>query len=333
MDNSIRIPHEQIKNRLNSILLKVGFSAHRALELSTVFAENSLEGIPSHGLNKFAEFVELCRQGIVDKHASPTALKNLGAFAVYDGNSGAGICNAVICMDKAIELATEFGIGCVALRNTNHWMRGGTYGWQAANAGCISICFTNTMPLIVPWDGIESRLGNNPLVVAVPNTNGHVVLDMAMSQFAMGRIKNYDNAGKDLPKVGGYNMAGKPTKNPKEIVESGRLMPIGYWKGSGLALMLDLLCTTLSEGNSTADIANMKKETALSQIFICFKADTNNPVFTEAIRQILAFTKTAGADGKVRYPGEHTKQTRANNLEKGIPVDSNIWANLDTLEN
>lgn len=332
MDNNIRVPFEQIKERLNNILLSDGFSVERAIELATVFAENSLEGVPSHGLNKFSEFIGLCRHGIVDKNASPSAVKDMGALAIYDGNSGPGISNAHFCMDKAIKLADAFGIGCVALRNTNHWMRGGTYGWQAANAGCISVCFTNTMPLIVPWGGIESRLGNNPLVIAVPKSNGHVVLDMAMSQFAMGRVKNYDNAGKELPMDGGYDLAGKLTKNPKDIVQSGRLMPIGYWKGSGLALMLDLICSALSGGNSTADIAKMETESAVSQTFICIKVDQENSSYFHIVQEILAFTKTSGNEDNLRYPGEHIKQIRAENLQKGVPVDKRIWDSLSKLE-
>ena len=81
-------------------------------------------------------------------------------------------------MQRAIALAKENNIGCVTVKNTNHWMRGGTYGWQAADAECIGICITNAIATMPPWGGIKPRLGNNPLVIAVPRTEGHVVLDM-----------------------------------------------------------------------------------------------------------------------------------------------------------
>ncbi|MET4080558.1 3-dehydro-L-gulonate 2-dehydrogenase [Pedobacter sp. UYP30] len=332
MDYTARVPHKTMEDKFNKILLRCGFSVARAAQIAGAFLENSLEGVPSHGLNRFPDFIKLCDDGIIDKDASPTVLNSMGALEVWDGNFGPGISNAYFSMGRAIELASEFGIGCVALRNTNHWMRGGTYGWQAANAGYISISFTNTMPLVVPWGGLEPRLGNNPLVIAVPSLDGHVVLDMAISQFAMGRVKNYNNADKELPMEGGYDALGNATKNPKEIVESGRLMPIGFWKGSGLALMLDLLTTTLSGGNSTADISKLKKESAVSQTYICFKPDSESPAYVEAIREILAYTKTSANSGQVRYPGEHTRRIRADNLKNGIPVDREIWEGLDNLE-
>ena len=83
-----------------------------------------------------------------------------------------------------MEIASVQGMGCVAIANTNHWMRGGSYGWQAADAGVIGICWTNTLANLPPWGAAEPRVGNNPLVVAVPRADGPVVLDMAMSQFS-----------------------------------------------------------------------------------------------------------------------------------------------------
>ena len=325
----MRVSHKDMEKKFREVLLHFGFSDANAAKLSETFAENSLEGVPSHGLNRFPDFIKLCGEGIIDKNATPSKVSQMGALEVWNGNSGPGILNAHICMGRAVELAMEFGIGCVALRNTNHWMRGGTYGWQAANAGCISISFTNTMPLIVPWGGLEATLGNNPLVIAVPNKDGHIVLDMALSQYAMGRVKNYNNAKKELPLEGGYDVNGEATKDSNKIVESGRLMPIGFWKGTGLSLSLDLLCTTLSGGNSTADISKLKKESAVSQIFICFKPDTINSAYADAIKDILTYTKTSSTNDKVRYPGEHIKEIRADNLKNGILANRVIWDDLD----
>jgi 3-dehydro-L-gulonate 2-dehydrogenase len=94
----------------------------------------------------------------------------------WDGRRGPGNLNAHASMARAIALAREHGVGCVALANTNHWMRGGSYGWQAAEAGVIGICWTNTLANVPPWGASEPRIGNNPLVVAVPRADGHVVL-------------------------------------------------------------------------------------------------------------------------------------------------------------
>src|SRR6185436_16037737 len=132
---------------------------------------------------------ETIKNGIVDIHAAPELIGSHGAIEQWDGRRGVGNLNAHASMSRAISLARADGIGCVALRNTNHWMRGGNYGWQAVEAGVIGICWTNTMPNLPPWGASEPSLGNNPLVIGVPRTNGHVVLDMAMSQFSYGTLE------------------------------------------------------------------------------------------------------------------------------------------------
>ena len=122
-----------------------------------------------------------------------------GALEQWDGHLGPGPVNATLCMDRAIALSRQNGIGCVALKNTNHWMRAGTYGLQAADTGCIGICWTNTMPLMPPWGSAERKIGNNPLVLAVPRPEGHILLDMAMSQFSGGKLEIYRRRNQPLP--------------------------------------------------------------------------------------------------------------------------------------
>ncbi|MEB0303379.1 Ldh family oxidoreductase, partial [Mucilaginibacter sp. 5C4] len=108
-----------------------------------------------------------------------TKVNAFGAIEQCDGNLAPGMLNARFCMDRPISLANDNGIGCVAIKNTNHWMRGGTYGQQAADAGYIGLCFTNTIANLPRWGGTEARLGNNQLIIALPLECGNVVLDMA----------------------------------------------------------------------------------------------------------------------------------------------------------
>jgi 3-dehydro-L-gulonate 2-dehydrogenase len=112
-------------------------------------------------------------------------------------------------------------------------MRGGSYGWQAADAGMIGVCWTNTLPNLPPWGGTKPTLGNNPLVIAVPRNEGHVVLDMAMSQFSFGALETYRKCDEQLPVVGGFDGKGQLTSDAGEIEASGRPLPIGYWKAPG----------------------------------------------------------------------------------------------------
>ncbi len=249
-----RVAFEEMRNVLTRALLKLGFEPARAQLCARLFAETSRDGVGSHGINRFSRFVEQIKKGVVDIHASPERVLRAGALERWDGRRGPGNLNAHACMERAIALCRENGIGCVALANTNHWMRGGTYGWQAVDAGVIGICWTNTMANLPPWGARKARIGNNPLVIAVPRAEGPVVLDMAMSQFSIGALQSYRMRGEELPVDGGFDADGKLTRDPAAIEASRRLLPMGYWKGSGLAVVLDLLAAILSGGAATCDI-------------------------------------------------------------------------------
>jgi len=155
----MRLPFHQLKAEFKRVLIKLKFTDDKAEACAQIFAENSRDGVYTHGLNRFPSFVEYVQEGLIIPQAEPTLVDQMGAIERWDGNLAPGILNAAFCMDRAIALAKENGIGCVAIRNTNHWMRGGTYGWQAADARMISISFTNTIANLPPWGGIDPRLG------------------------------------------------------------------------------------------------------------------------------------------------------------------------------
>ncbi|GAB2696819.1 3-dehydro-L-gulonate 2-dehydrogenase [Mucilaginibacter koreensis] len=329
----MRIPFHQLKAEFERVLLGLQFAAGKASDVAAIFAENSLNGVYTHGLNRFPVFVDYVKQGVIHVDAEPTAEQSLGLIERWNGNLGPGMLNARFCMDRAIQLAKQHGIGCVAIKNTNHWMRGGTYGWQAADAGCIGICFTNTIANLPPWGGLDPRLGNNPLVIAVPRAEGHVVLDMAVSQYSFGKLLQYQSSGEELPLPGGYDEQGNLSTDASAIIASKRLLPAGFWKGSGLSLMLDLLATILSRGNSTAAITKGKIESGVSQVFICIRPD-DDALTGQLIEQILDYTKSSEPvqlGRTITYPGENTLRTRQRNLAEGIPVDEQIWQRVRAL--
>ena len=331
-----RIPYQDIFAVLLRVLLRVGFETERAELCARLFTDTSRDGVYSHGLNRFPRFMETIRSGVIDVKAQPESIGSFGAWERWDGRRGPGNLNAHACMARAISLSREHGTACVALANTNHWMRGGSYGWQAADAGVIGLCWTNTMPNLPPWGASEPRLDNNPLVIAVPRADGHVVLDIAMSQFSYGTLESYRMRGEQLPVIGGFDLKGELTRDPAAIEASGRVLPIGYWKGSGLALLLDMLAALLSGGNATHQITrDSLKETLLSQVFLAFdvssigsQSDSEN-----VANQIIEFVRAAKSEGdeKVRYPGERTLEIRKQNLAEGIPVEPEIWQNVQEL--
>ncbi|WP_114783447.1 3-dehydro-L-gulonate 2-dehydrogenase [Botryobacter ruber] len=322
---AVRISFEEMKAQFRRVLLNLGFSEKRADLCAAIFAENSRDGVYSHGVNRFPVFVQLVKEGLVVPEAEPEQTGQHGALAYWDGHRAPGMVTATRATEQAIALAKEHGIGCVAVKNTNHWMRGGTYGWQAAEAGCVAICATNTIANMPPWGGKEPRLGNNPLVIAIPRENGHIVLDMAMTQFSFGKLQEYELKGEELPVAGGYDETGALTTDPEAIRTTGRSLPIGYWKGAGLSLVLDVLVASLSGGRSVAEITAQGKEYGVSQLFICIDAARQNEAIIE---NILAYTKACEpvhAGGPVRYPGENTLATRVRNEKEGIPVNEEIW--------
>ena len=300
----------------------LGIPPHRADLCGRLFAETTRDGVYSHGVNRFPRFARMIRAGRIDPKAVPDRVVNCGALERWDGRCGPGNLNAWGSMERAISLSRIHGLGAVALANTTHWMRGGSYGWQAASAGCIGICWTNTLPNLPAWGSNEARLGNNPLIVAVPRVGGDVVLDMAMSQFSYGALAAYRERGERLPVDGGFDRAGALTRDPAAIEASQRPLPIGYWKGSGLALVLDMIAAMLSGGLATHQIpAHPERETGISQFFLAIDPATVVAGSAEIVDRIVASLDT-------RYPGQRTLELRAENMALGVPVDPEVWRHV-----
>ena len=334
-----RLAYQHILATLERVLFRLGWEKQRARRCAQLFTEASRDGVYSHGLNRFPRFVTMIQNGLIDIHAEPKPVAGFGSLERWDGQSGPGNLNAFACMERAIVISRERGVGCVALANTNHWMRGGSYGWQAADAGVIGICWTNTLPNLPPWGASDPRVGNNPLVIAVPRPGGHVVLDMAMSQFSYGALSSYRNRGEPLPVDGGFDIDGCLTRDAAAIEASGRPLPIGFWKGSGLALMLDLLAALLSGGKATHQLAtDPERETSLSQVFIAFdpsafpQSSERAGTFSQIADQIIAYFQLPpnSRNERIPYPGFRVLNTRKENMANGIPVEPSVWAQIQS---
>jgi 3-dehydro-L-gulonate 2-dehydrogenase len=335
-EQNIRIPSIKMKSEFFRILLNLGFSELKAEKCAEIFTLNSLEGVYSHGVNRFPRFVKTIREGYIKPDAVPSLIHRIGSLEQWNGNLGPGPLNASFATDRAMELAQEGGIGLVALANTNHWMRGGTYGWQAARKGFVFIGWTNTCANMPAWGAIDPRLGNNPFVVAIPYKNEAIVLDFAISQFSYGKMETFRNEGKQLPYPGGFNSQGELTADPGEILDTWRALPVGYWKGAGLSLLFDIMATILSGGLSTHQIKNCKSEYRVSQVFIAINISSlkNFPAIGNSIHQIIEDLQKSIPENettKIRYPGENIVQTRNENLKKGIPVNRETWGKIMSL--
>ena len=331
--DTVVIPADEMRSAFTSILLKTGFTEAKAKQCAEIFTTSSTDGVYTHGVNRFATFVNYAKSGYVNPAAEPILKNKLGAIEQWDGDLGPGPLNAVFATERAMQISDEFGLGCVALRNTNHWMRGGSYGWQAAKAGYAFIGFTNTIANMPAWGASNSKLGNNPLVIALPYKEEAIVLDMAMSQYSFGTMEFSEMKNKKLETEGGFDIHGKLTRDPTAIIKSRRSIPMGYWKGAGLALLLDLLSTVLSGGLATHEISSRAVEYGLSQIFIAMNISKleNHPGIAGALENIiLDYHLSVPADpaNKIVYPGERVLEARKRNLQQGIPVVKQVWEEI-----
>ncbi len=329
---SIRIPYDTVLETVTQALRNLGLTEEKAAACAAIHTENSLEGVESHGLNRVPRFAEYVQKGWVNPQAEPELVGARGAVENYDGHLGIGVLNARFCMDRAVELAKAHGIGCVALRNTTHWMRGGNYAWQAARAGFIGMSWTNTESCMPMWGSVEPGVGNNPFCIAIPRKNGPIVLDMAMSQYSYGKIGVHRLAGKPLPYPGGFDCDGNLTTDPGAIEASGRILPTGYWKGTGMAIALDLAAAAMANGKTGAELDREGRGscTGCCQVFIAYDPylfgdeETIQAKLDDRVAAVAA-TKPVREGSTVTCPGERTAITRQHNLEAGVPVDPQIW--------
>ena len=317
------------------ILVRNGLTEAKAQQCAEIFTSSSLDGVYTHGVNRFAKFIEYIQKGFVKADAEPFLKHCGGNIEQWDGSLGAGPLNATFATERAMQLATESGIGCATLSNTNHWMRGGTYGWQAAKKGFVLIAFTNTIANMPAWGATNKRIGNNPLVIAIPYRDEAIVLDMAMSQYSFGAMELAQMKNEQLSVSGGFDKNGKLTQDPSAIIESGRPLAIGFWKGAGLSLLLDMLAALLSGGLATHEITGKETEYA-SQVFIAIdisKLGNHSSIATILENIISDYQRSIpiNDNGKIIYPGQRVIEARKRNLQQGIPVLKEVWEEILSL--
>lgn len=331
----IRVSYTEMIDTFYAILIHQGVSSEKAKVCAGIFATNSLEGVYTHGVNRFPRFVQYIKDGYVKIDREAQMRSVAGCMEQWDGHLGPGPINALICTERSMAIASTHGLGCVALANTNHWMRGGYYGWHAARKGFVFIGWTNTLGNMPAWGAVDTKLGNNPLVIAVPYQNDAIVLDMAMSQYSYGSLDLYASKNEKLPVPGGFDVNGNLTQDPAAIMDSRRVLPVGYWKGAGMSLLLDILATVLSGGLSTSQISNLPAEHALSQVFLTIDISklSNFPAIEKTIQMILDDYHASIPEGtkSVRYPGENVQKIRAANLRDGIPVLEKVWNEITSI--
>ena len=326
----MKIEYDQMLDVFKRILRSRDLDEDDAALSAKIFADNSLYGVVSHGVNRFPRVIDYIDKGEICVHAKAETVFSTPLFERWECRRGLGFINAAKGISRAAELSDESGIGIVALKNNNHWMRGGTYAQWAAERGYIGICWSNTTPNMPAWGAKDSRLGNNPLCIGIPRKDGYpFILDMAMSQYSYGKLESMRLAGRKLPYPGGFDENGNLTDDPASIEKSRRMLPIGYWKGSGFSLALDLLAAILSGGYSVMDIGGFENEVGLSQVLIALNPDLLGVKdLSDVVSRNLEYVKGSiplDSSSPVSYPGERMYRSREKALREGIEVSSSVW--------
>ena len=310
-------------------------NAQDAKRFAEIFAGNSLDGVYSHGMNRYPRYLSDMESGLCDaKVTQAERVSGLGGLEVWDAHFGVGPLIAQQMAERAIELARTHGIACVALRNNSHWLRAGRYGLMMADAGMMGLCMTNTCMNLVAYGAKEPSTGNNPITIAIPRRAGSLVMDMAVSQYAFGKLEIMAQEGGMLDTPCGYDTDGNLTNDPKKIVESGLMTPMALWKGSALSIMIDLMVSMLSLGRTSLAIGTPADgEKGMSQMFVCMNPaavidmDKAEAQMEKTIAFLNGLEPKDGVHG-VHAPGENLERTRARNRERGIPVTEDTWQKI-----
>jgi LDH2 family malate/lactate/ureidoglycolate dehydrogenase len=337
MPNQVRISHTQLIALIAQALADAGVpSPNRDIE-AEVMAEADLLGVPSHGVRTLPLLIRALRDGRATRNPQIRIVRERPATCVLDSDNGTGRYVSVVAMQHAIERAKQFGAGVCAANRVTHWGRAHAYAYRAAQAGCIGICATNAIPNMLAWDSKSPLLGNNPLAIAVPRgSRDPVVLDMAMSQAAVGKVGTFLREGKSAPLNWGLDASGSPTDDPAAILASRRLLPFGEHKGAGLALMLELLTGALAGGLLSHEIAQTDAtglDPNSSKLFVALDIDAfvDKEYFAQRVQDFLSYLRDAEPGLAVTYPGERGWQTRDHYLRDGIPIHREIIEQLSTI--
>ena len=334
MTDEIRIPHERLVAVIDDTLALIGVPSSIRETEAEIMAEADLSGVPSHGIRMLPGLVRGIREGKANPRPQIKLVRDHGATCVMDGDNGPGRHTSLKAMMHAVGKAKSFGIGACMATQATHWGRSFAYAYRAAQAGFIGICTTNATPNMLGWNSTRPMLGNNPLGIGVPRP-GHdpVVLDMAMSQAALGKVGTFSREGKPAPAGWGLDQNGKPTDDPKAILASGRLLSFGDHKGAGLGLMMELLTGALS-GMLLSQQVVEHDQTGLdpntSKLFIALDpgAFSSGGQLGERIEQLAQWLGEREPDIVITFPGDRSWQTRAEYLKNGIPIHRDIVEQL-----
>ncbi len=340
MNASVTLRHEELLQLVEGILLAEGLAPAKASLMAESLVAASLRGVDSHGVHLLPHYIRQFRAGNIDLAADGHVVSESGACLVYDGEHGLGQHVSAVCSDHAVRLAREHGLGMVIARNSNHFGAAAFWGQRIARHGMIGIVMCNASPSVPPWQGREGRIGTNPICVAVPSSGqGGWLLDMATTTVAMNKIvQAAANNEPTIPPGWAMDRDGVPTTDT-QAARRGWLMPLGGYKGSGLGMMVEILCAVLGGGAMSTAVGGLhilERMMNTSQMFLAIDVARFMPLeeFQARMEHLITLVKSAppatGYD-EVLVAGEPEWRAEAERLRKGVPIDPSTWQRLKEL--
>lgn len=331
-----RVPWAPLLALVTAIFERCHMSREDAALLADSLVTADLRGVHSHGVLRVPEYVDKLTAGGVDPRGRPRVVRDAGAALVVDGGNSMGQIGATFAMRQAIARARTTGLAAAAVRGSNHCGAMAYYAMMALDETMIGLATTNALPTMAPWGGIDKILGINPLAVAIPaGAEPPIVLDIAFSGAAIGKIRVYQQKGLPIPPDWAFDATGRPTTDPAAAI-AGLLQPIGGYKGTGLALVMGLLSTLLSGASYGTELGNLvdgPKPGHDGHFFLALRvaAFIEPATFTArvdgVIHQIRNGRRAPGIE-RIYAPGELEAETAARYRQTGIPLNNATLADL-----
>jgi len=310
--SELTVEAEPLRQLAESLLAAVGVPKPHATVVVAALLDADIEGVSSHGLMLLPMYLDRISAGSVSPTAEGRIVADTGSQVVIDAENALGQVTAERATDLSTTRARQHGLAAVAVRNAFHFGAAGRYARAMAGQGCVGLVMANTRPLMPAPGGAERVVGNNPLAVGVPTDGEPIVVDLALSAAAMGKIRLAASRGEPIPEGWACSADGLPTTNAKEAI-SGMLLPAAGAKGFGLAVMIDLLAGGLSSGGIGDEVlplyGDMARPYGSSHLFVAFDITGFRPLeefkaATAAFAHKVRASRPAPGGAAVRMPGD-----------------------------
>ncbi len=328
-----------LKAWITRVLVRVSVPEEEAAVATDVLVDTSLRGVDTHGVLLLPYYVQSLRSGAIDPRPQIRVERTGPATATVDGDNGLGHVVGVRAMREAIELARKSGLGAVAVRSSNHFGAAGYYARLATPEGMLGLALTNSSPGQAPWGAGEAFLGTNPLAFAAPGgIEGGFALDMATTQVAYGKVSLAARLGERIPIGWAVDKEGRPTEDPQAALE-GRMLPLGGYKGYGLALMVEILTGILTGAGFGPHVSEPgEHKENVGHFFLALDVGRFMPLeeFRGRMKQmadeIHALPLAEGFErdpSGARFPGEIELEAAERRGREGIPLPGFLVSELE----